>query len=530
MSRPLPLREKGMKMVGLENLRSRCSMIEREIKLSADAGLVLPDLTDAKRGISVGPRSILQLDATYYDTPSLALARWGVTLRSRTGEPGHVWTLKLPVSVAESELSRHEFTFDGPIGPVPAAVRQAVRAYVRTQDLGPVVRLHTERITFPLEIDGRPVAMVCDDTVVADGAAEPISVFREIEVEFVEAAADSEAGAVESVVSRLRAAGCKADDAPVAKALRALGQRAFDPPDVVMPKIGKQATVEAVVRLSLAKSVTQLIAHHAGMCAGDDTESLHQFRVAARRLRSDLRTFMPLLDRHWTTWLRDELAWLGGEVGIGRDADVLAERLRSQMARLPDRDAKAVGSLLQRLAETTSGAYEHVMDIFSTDRYVTLLDSLVESARAPKLAGEPSGLADSPARKVFIDLIRKPWKRLERAVEELTPNAPDAALHAIRIKSKRARYAAEAVAPLYGREAGRLAKAVAEVQSVLGKFQDTTVAEAWLREAAKALPSTRLVAGELIGFERDDRTRLRAEFEAVWKKASRRKLHKWLDP
>jgi CHAD domain-containing protein len=238
---------------------------------------------------------------------------------------------------------------------------------------------------------------------------------------------------------------------------------------------------------------------------------------------------MPLLDRHWTAWLRDELAWLGSEVGVGRDADVLAERLRSQMPRLPDRDAKAVQGLLQRLAETTSGAYEHVMDIFSTDRYVALLDSLVDSARVPRLAAEPSGLADSAARPVFINLAHKPWKRLKRAVDELTPDSPDAALHAIRIKSKRARYAAEAVAPLYGREASRFAKAVADVQSVLGEFQDTTVAEAWLREAATALPSTRLVAGELIGFERDDRTRLRAEFEAVWKKASRRKLYKWLD-
>ena len=108
--------------------------IEREIKLSADAGVVLPDLTDAKRHITVGPRSILQLDATYYDTPALSLARWGVTLRSRTGEPGHMWTLKLPVSVDDSELSRHELTFDGPSGHIPASVRLAVRGFVRASE------------------------------------------------------------------------------------------------------------------------------------------------------------------------------------------------------------------------------------------------------------------------------------------------------------------------------------------------------------------------------------------------------------
>jgi CHAD domain-containing protein len=275
--------------------------------------------------------------------------------------------------------------------------------------------------------------------------------------------------------------------------------------------------------------VRQIIGHHAGVCAGDDPEALHQFRVGARRLRSDIRTFAPLLDRHWTAWLREELKWLGGEVGIGRDADVLANRLRSQLARLPDRDAKSAQSLLQRLAETTHEASERVLVTLSGDRYMTLLDALVETAHEPRFAAEPAGLPDEPGRPIFKRLARKPWRRLETAVDDLAPDAPEAAIHAIRIRAKRARYAAEAVAPLYGSDARRFARAMADVQTVLGDFQDTTVAETWLREAAKALPSTRLVAGELIGFERDDRARLRVQFSSVWKKASRRKLRTWLD-
>ncbi len=50
-------------------------MIEREFKLAVEAGIVLPDLTDAVPGLIVGPKVTLQLDAVYYDTPSLALAR-----------------------------------------------------------------------------------------------------------------------------------------------------------------------------------------------------------------------------------------------------------------------------------------------------------------------------------------------------------------------------------------------------------------------------------------------------------------------
>ena len=48
---------------------------------------------------------------------------------------------------------------------------------------------------------------------------------------------------------------------------------------------------------------------------GDDPESVHQARVATRRLRSDLRTFEPFLDERFAAELRGELRWLGAELG-----------------------------------------------------------------------------------------------------------------------------------------------------------------------------------------------------------------------
>ena len=58
---------------------------------------------------------------------------------------------------------------------------------------------------------------VCDDTVVADGAAEPISVFREIEVEIVDRDALARRLSRRSSPGFVTA-GCKDDEAPVPKA------------------------------------------------------------------------------------------------------------------------------------------------------------------------------------------------------------------------------------------------------------------------------------------------------------------------
>jgi CHAD domain-containing protein len=500
--------------------------VEREIKMTADVDLVLPDLADVSPALQVGPVSTVDLVAVYYDTPSLSMARSGVTLRARSGEPGAIWTLKVSARGDEPDLSRHEYLFDEPLGPVPLAARQTARAYVRSQRLDPVVRLHTHRSQFSLAIDGTPLATVCDDSVVADGGTEPFARFREIEVELAQGRIDRRA--IEAIRERLRVAGCRDDEAPLPKAVRALGPRALDPPDVDVAAIGKRSSVEALLRHVIGMSVEPIIERQAGLWVGDDPEELHLFRVAARRLRSDLRTFAPMLDHGWTQWLRDELAWLGGEVGKGRDLDVMSERLISQMSKLPNEDARSVDRLLQQLAETAADARRHVVEALSSDRFIVLLDALVDAAREPQFAAASSGLAEQAAKPLVLDLVDKPWRRLSRAVDELRPGSPDAALHAVRIRAKRVRYAVEAVALLYGRDALRLAKRIAAVQSVLGLHQDTTVAEAWLREAAEAVPSVRLVAGELVALERVEREDLRRQFKTIWKKASKPKLRSWM--
>lgn len=499
--------------------------IERELKLTADVDMTMPDLSGLASGATVGQPSRLTLNAVYYDTPTLALARSGVTLRSRTGEPAPIWTLKIPCQEGGAQMSRHEYTFDEPLGPVPQTARLAARALTRDQSLAPVIVLTTDRTEVTISVNGDPALKVCDDVVVADGAAAALTKFREIEVET--AADDVDKALLAAVAERLRAAGCRAD-VPTPKVLRVLGDRAKAPPDVTVPALTKRATVGELLRHVISKSVAQIIEHHAGVYMGDDPEDLHDLRVAARRLRSDLRTFGPLLDQHWANWLRDELAWLGGEVGRGRDADVLAERLRNGIAALPVEERNAAARLLHRVDATTLEGREHVVEALSGDRYVALLDALVEAANAPRFAVDPPDIDQQRARKVVAELVRKPWRRVRRAVDALSSDSPDSALHQVRIRSKRARYAAEAVSPLFGRDARRFARAMADVQTVLGDHQDTVVAEAWLRAAAKEDPPSRLAIGELINVQRSERRQLRNTFKSVWKKASRRQLRAWL--
>jgi len=70
--------------------------VERELKLLAPEQFELPPMDDVLPGVACGQPRRFELDATYYDTKDLALARSGVTLRYRTEQSGSPWTVKLP--------------------------------------------------------------------------------------------------------------------------------------------------------------------------------------------------------------------------------------------------------------------------------------------------------------------------------------------------------------------------------------------------------------------------------------------------
>jgi len=499
---------------------------EREAKLTASVKVHLPDLDGLVGGVSVAASAERHLKAVYYDTAQLDLARWGITLRHRSGEEGPPWTLKLPEGKAGQALIRRELTFEGSPGTVPAAARDLVCCYVRSRPLTRVARLDTDRC--PLELRdaaGQRLAEVVDDRVTAYRGARQASEFREIEVEIF---AQGRVGdrLLDAAVDRLVAAGCRADP-PVPKLVRALGSQALEPPELVVPPVGRKASLGQLVRHALAQSVAQILSHDPGVRLGEDPEDVHQLRVAVRQLRSELRTFMPLLEPVPPGELRDDLRWLGTAVGTMRDNDVLAERLRTQAQTLPEADAAGVQLLVSLLASQVASARSAMLTVLRSPRYLSLLDALIKAANEPPIRAKLPEQAKLPASRVAAELVHRPWRRLSEAVANLGDDPSDSALHNVRILAKRCRYSAEAVAPAVPR-AARFAIALADLQTVLGEHQDAVVAEAWLRKSALAAPEGALAAGELVLLQRCQRATARAEWPETWKTVSAKKLSSWI--
>ena len=146
--------------------------------------VALPELASLPGAASVDPPDEHRLEAGYFDTTDLALARYGVRLRRRTGGEDDGWHVKLPTDDGAKEL---HVPLGRAVAAPPARVRRLVRAYTRGRRLVPAATIRTDRAVYRIrDGEGTVLAEFCDDRVSGfiPGVAD-VRAWREWEIELV---------------------------------------------------------------------------------------------------------------------------------------------------------------------------------------------------------------------------------------------------------------------------------------------------------------------------------------------------------
>jgi CHAD domain-containing protein len=260
-------------------------------------------------------------------------------------------------------------------------------------------------------------------------------------------------------------------------------------------------------------------AHEAGARAGRDPEHVHQLRVAVRRLRAILRASRALFDDRWVERLRSELDWLGDRLGLVRDLDVLHAYLRPRLAALEGAEGRAGQRVLRKLSADRTRARAGLNEALDGPRYPRILEQLETF-----LARPPASAADVS----LPDVAATEWKRLRKAVQKL-PGRPSAdELHAVRIKVKRARYAAELARAAAGERGTRFIHQAKKLQDILGDLQDAVVIEQYLHDAIDRTEPAQALGRDLVKRQRKRRKKARAAFFEEWPKLERRGREAWI--
>ena len=467
--------------------------LEREIKFGIAPDFVLPRLPGTRLRSQV-------FTSIYYDTDDYRLLRGGLTLRYRAKGRSGSWQLKVPV-----EDARLEAEFPGDRRAPPEALTRALWAHLRGESLRPIAQLRTRRSGVRVRKNGAAVAVTLDAVdVLQNGKAA--GHFLEAEAELVRGDEKS----LRRVAKTLRKAGAtKSDQRP--KLLQALGLSKALPDRPASRSLPPLEHLKAFLRRQLA----HLLVHDVGARLRSDPEHVHQLRVTTRRLRAVLRAARgTMVGADWVEHLRTELAAGGTSLGGVRDLDVLIAHLREERASLAVPERLAVPRILDALEQERRMRRRALIEMLTSDRYRTLLEHLEAAASSPVVT-------DASARLERI--AGKQFGKLRKAVRKAGKNPSDAELHRVRIKSKRARYAAELAEVACGKPARRFIGRMKDLQNLLGEHHDAVVAEQVLRTVITPDGDRRmaLAVGLLLERQRERRREAREAIPKAWSKAKK---------
>jgi CHAD domain-containing protein len=430
----------------------------------------------------------LVLETERYDTEDRRLAAAGIALAVRRDGPSTParWELDLPDGDGHERL-RVPISPDDVAAPtLPAELDELISGFTRRQQTVPAGRARIVRtVTRLLDARDRSIAELVHDhiTLATLGQATAVAAWTEVELR------SGHRAPVEEIEQRLIEAGLRpgepAVDAELSRLLR----------PVPRPRrAGRRGSAGAALVEYLATHVDRLAGEELRVRRGE-SDSVHQLRVASRRLRSALQAFRPLLDRRRTDPIVEDLREFGRELAPARDAEVLHERISAGLAGLPPELllGPVQAQVARHFARAESECGAAVLSTLDGERYARLRSALEDLVACPPLTRK----AKADASAELPRQVARTARRLQHAVGIAIDPGQDAeqrdlAVHDARKAGKRLRYATEVVRPVVGKDAKRFAKALKGFQTALGEHQDTVVA----REALRELGAQAYAAGE----------------------------------
>jgi triphosphatase len=428
--------------------------------------------------------TVLQEDL-YLDTEDWRIAQAGYVLRVRNAKNKQEVTLKALAGPALGEHGspKRRREVNEPLAGTPGhwmeqtgPVGWRVSALIGRRPLHQVLEVQTRRRPFVLHVGDEDVAEVAlDETAISIDDQNPMRLLRvevEVQAPWVEALAPlvedlkSSAGLTPASLSKFEAG------------VLARGYVIPTRVNLGPTKVGSGSTVGALADAVVRRLLGALLAHEAGTRLGEDTEELHDMRVATRRLRAALAVFKEVLPPQFGA-LAPELAWLAEVLGSVRDLDVQLDRLdaspewhgawaAAQGGLSPVDELRAVFERERDAARTV------LLHALESPRYERLTTGLM--ALAQQGAGQRSVAGQLPATVVVPGLVELRHRAAAKAAKRARGSGAAEDFHRLRIRCKRLRYALEFVQELYGEPAAQFVKRLAKLQDHLGGLQDCQVA------------------------------------------------------
>jgi CHAD domain-containing protein len=444
------------------------------VEIEAKYAILGPLNATALASLDLGPFALFPEEVNHHrdvllDTPTRAITSSGVAVRLRYMDDGSVLvTFKGPNAGSngihereeiEREIenpNRYDYTH------WPAEIVSRIQPLVHDEPLVPLVRIYIHRRTWAVERGGRVVAEMALDQGIINAGGRTARV-HELEVELKH---DGTRTDLDDLGRRLL------EQLPLQPQPRGKLQRGLALLDKRRTLDG-HASLEAVGRHMVRRHLRKLRQHEPALRAEGDAESVHDMRVATRRLRTALRILeeAPVFSPRPLKKMRRDLHALALSLGEVRDLDVFLERVEQYADEQPDLRPD-FDVLLQRLRSRRVRAFRRLMERLARGKYGKMLGALERFTEAH------DGLRPGAMLLVRHFAGSAIWRRYEALLsyETVLPEAQPETLHQVRIACKRLRYVLELFEGELGKGARPLISQLVKLQDHLGALQDCVVA------------------------------------------------------
>lgn len=457
--------------------------VETEIKLTLAPGdmekLLHHRLLASRATGRPRTRNLLNI---YYDTPDLRLRRARITLRLRRCGKRWIQTIKTPGRAVGGLHERPEWEVATAAGTLmlddlpEGEIRRAFSDPALRAALQPAFTVEFKRILVALQWSGGDAVELAFDRgrIQADGGAQMLC---ELELEL-------KAGARERLFSLARSLHRSAplllsNVSKAERGYRLVTGEALTPARARPPARNDAAGAGGLCRSVLAAGLAHLQANEEGVRLTDDPGFVHQARVAARRLRSALKAFAPLLPAGRLELWQDELRWLGRALNGARDWDVFVggtlAAIRSALPQEPALEWLSSRSIAEQARQRKTAR-----EALDSRRCQGLLLDLGGWLATPRW--RDGAATATPAAQFGAAVLTGRHRKLNKRAHELDRRSAEA-LHRVRIAVKELRYVAECFAPRFERKrAACYIGALRDLQDVLGELNDEATAAALMQQ------------------------------------------------
>src|SRR5258708_14708240 len=179
------------------------------------------------------------------------------------------------------------------------------------------------------------------------------------------------------------------DAAPTASPAPSISRPDIAIPHKGRPDISADDPMSEAGRKIMAYYLSRLLHHERSVREGDQTEAIHDMRVASRRLRSALDIFGPYYKTRAMKSIRKNLRKVGKTLGAVRDLEVVLTPAQHYAQDLEPALQASLQPLLAQWQSHLDEAHQQLLEELDSQRYADFLNDFAEFVNTPDKAAIP---------------------------------------------------------------------------------------------------------------------------------------------